>query len=92
VANWRRKAIVCPGIGRALRASAISKNAAIFRFMLLRLLLERQAPIDPAAVRGLLRNLQNEFVRRAGSAPQEPRPSAAHAKAQDLHRPLIRSA
>ena len=52
--------------------------------------LKRQAPIETATIRGLLRNLQNEFVRLGRGAPQEPHPSPARAHAHDLYRPLVR--
>ena len=55
------------------------------------LLIKRQAPIETPPIRGLLRNLQNEFVRLGRGAPEEPHPSPARAHAHDLHRPLVRS-
>src|SRR5882724_10516414 len=54
------------------------------------LLLKSQPPIETASIRGLLRNLQNEFVRLGRGAPQEPHPSPARAHAHDLHRALVR--
>src|SRR5579862_884240 len=52
--------------------------------------LKRQAAVETPAIGGLLRNLQNEFVRIGRTAPEEPHPSPARAHADDLHRPLVR--
>src|SRR5216684_1300565 len=55
------------------------------------LLLKSQAPIETAAVGGLLRNVQNDFIRLGRHPPEEPDPSPTRAHAYDLHRPVVRS-
>src|ERR1044071_2228152 len=83
VLDWRKYEIVCPCIGRVMivSPSAIRVYASRLVFMFRLLLLKRQTPFETAAIRGLLGNLQNEFVGLGRGAPEEPHPSPARAHA-----------
>src|SRR5687768_5769872 len=81
---------LCVSVSKDLRTCVRSATCQQRRGVLRLLLFKCQAAIETATIRGLLGNLQNEFVRLGRGAPQEPHPSPARAHTHDLYRPLVR--
>src|SRR2546425_3949578 len=69
---------------KATMAPATAMKLRFIDFLLLSFF-QYKPPLDASAVRPLFRDLQHQFLRLKGRAPDESHPLAAGTHAQDLH-------